>query len=77
LSARSEAVLSGGKPIPASFGLPPGISCVDLEGWRAELCRCDIIETADKNPRATFKRLKEGMQAKGLIGIREGKVWAA
>lgn len=77
LIALAEAALSTGKPVPASFGLPQGISCVDLEEWRTELCRRDIIEAHDKNPRATFKRLKEGMQAKGLIGIREGKVWMA
>ncbi|MHC2273541.1 hypothetical protein ACVME8_000152 [Bradyrhizobium diazoefficiens] len=77
LDALAEAVLEKGKPAPPSFGLTTPTNCVPLDDWRQELRRRDIIEGGDKNPRATFKRIKEGMAAKGLIGILEDKVWAA
>ncbi|MCP1915913.1 hypothetical protein J2R96_008393 [Bradyrhizobium elkanii] len=77
LSALAEAVLAQGEPAPSSFGLATPTNCVPLENWRQELCRRDIIESGDKNPRTTFKRIKDGMAAKGMIGILEDKVWAA
>jgi hypothetical protein len=40
-------------------------NCVALESWRQELRRRDVIESADKNPRATFKRIKDRMVTKG------------
>jgi hypothetical protein len=52
------------------------MTVVPLESWKKEMIARDIIESTDPNPRTTFKRLKEGMAAKGLIGIRDGFVWA-
>ncbi|WLA78811.1 AAA family ATPase [Bradyrhizobium elkanii] len=77
LSALAETVLTQGEPAPPSFGLTAPTNCVPLDSWRQELCRRDIIESSDKNPRATFKRIKEGMAAKGMIGILDDRVWAA
>jgi AAA domain len=77
LDALTEAVLNGGRPAPANFGLPANISVVEIDSWRDEMQRRDVIDSTDKNPRATFKRFKDGLAARGLIGIRDGSVWAA
>jgi len=77
LNALAETVLSEGQPAPAAFGLPQGVMVVSLESWKQEMHARDVIESADKNPRATFKRLKEALAARGLIGIRQEKVWLA
>jgi AAA domain len=77
LNALTETVLACGKPAPTDFGLPANINVVPIESWRDEMQRRDVIESTDANPRATFKRFKEGLAARGLIGIKEGSVWAA
>ncbi|GGI24129.1 AAA family ATPase [Bradyrhizobium guangdongense] len=64
LQALSEAVITNGRPAPQSFGLPVTTNCVSLDEWRQELHLRDIIESTDKNPRASFKRIKNGMAAK-------------
>jgi hypothetical protein len=76
LNALAEAILAEGQPAPEQFGLPPGVTVVLLESWKKEMMARDIIESTDPNPRTTFKRFKDGMAAKGLIGIRDGVVWA-
>src|SRR5207237_1377821 len=77
LEALAETVLTRGQPAPPAFGLPATINIVPIESWRDEMQRRDVIESTDANPRATFKRFKEGLAARGLMGIREGSVWAA
>ena len=77
LEALTETVLTSGRPPPPDFDLPANINIVPIESWRQEMERRDVIESTDSNPRQTFKRLKEGLAARGLIGIREGSVWAA
>jgi hypothetical protein len=77
LEALIETVLTSGRPAPPDFDLPANINIVPIESWRQEMERRDVIESTDSNPRQTFKRLKEGLAARGLIGIREGSVWAA
>jgi hypothetical protein len=77
LEALTETVLASGRPAPPDFGLPANVNVVPIERWRDEMQRRDVIESTDANPRATFKRFKEGLAVRGLIGIREGSVWAA
>ena len=61
---------------PAAFGLPAGIKMVNLEDWRLELFRRDILERGTgKNPASKWSRLKNKLFEKGHIGIRDEKVW--
>ncbi|MET3838746.1 AAA family ATPase [Bradyrhizobium sp. OAE829] len=77
LEALTEAVLTCGKPAPTDFGLPAATNIVPVERWREEMQRRDVIESTDANPRASFKRLKDALAVRNLIGIRDGSVWAA
>jgi len=73
----TETVLSCGKPAPTDFGLPTATNIVPVDSWREEMQRRDVIESTDTNPRASFKRLKDALASRNLIGIRDGSVWAA
>ena len=77
LEALTETVLACGKPAPQDFGLPTAVDVVPLESWREEMQRREVIEGTDTNPRATFRRLKDALASRNLIGIRDGSVWAA
>ena len=49
---------------------------VNLEDWRLELFRRDILERGPgKNPASKWSRLKNKLFEKGHIGIRDEKVW--
>ena len=36
-----------------------------------------VLDRKASNPRTDFKRLKDGLQAKSLIGVRNDIVWSA
>jgi hypothetical protein len=77
MTALAETVLSGGKPAPADFELPQGIKVVAQEDWRTELLRRNVIDANGGNPREDFKRTRNQLIARGLIGCRDQFVWAA
>ena len=77
LDALSEVVLDTGKVPPASLGLPQGIKTAEIDDWHAEMTKRGVIDRGASNPRADFKRLKEGLAARNLIGIRDNIVWSA
>jgi hypothetical protein len=66
-----------GKPPPSGFGLPAGLLAVDIDQWREEMFARGILDRKARNPRTDFKRLKDGLQVKSLIGIRDDMVWSA
>jgi hypothetical protein len=76
LKALTDATLSGGKPAPADYQLPVGIQVVRGDDWREELFSRGILERAASNPRADFKRIRESLAARNLIGVRNDDVWA-
>jgi hypothetical protein len=71
----TEATLSSGQPAPPAYQLPADIQVVAADKWRDELCRRGILDSP--NPRQVFKRIKEGLAARNLIGMRDENVWAA
>jgi hypothetical protein len=76
LTALTECLAQTGTDAPAAFGLPTGIKMVNLEDWRLELFRRDILERGPgKNPASKWSRLKNKLFEKGHIGIRDEKVW--
>ncbi|MFW6028367.1 MAG: AAA family ATPase, partial [bacterium] len=66
-----------GKPLPPEWNMPAGIMAVPIFTWRAEMEKSGVLDTQAANPRADFKRLKDSLQARHLIGEREGLVWKA
>lgn len=77
MSALTECILSHGESVPAAFGLPGKATGASLDCWREEMTARGIIDADSKNPRAEFKRIKDGLAARQLIGLREGLVWPA
>lgn len=66
-----------GKPLPAEWQMPMGIRAVPIFTWRAEMEKRGVLDTASANPRADFKRLKDSLQARHLIGEQDALVWKA
>jgi len=78
LAALPEAILEHGEPAPSGLQLPASITkVVTLEHWRDRLRDRGIIADDDTNPRQTFKRMREALQCKGLIGCTDKLVWPA
>ena len=75
LDALNEAALAYGKPAPLEWQLPAGIQTVGVDHWRDELIRKGVIDRAAANPRADFKRLRQSLAARKLIGDRDDFIW--
>jgi hypothetical protein len=76
LAALDEVVLSHGVSTPPHLNLS-SVKAADVERWKDELFARGIIDRKSKNPRTDFKRIKEGLADKALIGERDGIVWRA
>jgi hypothetical protein len=67
-----------GKPPPPEFKLPADIRVVVTEDeWREEIYRRGILKRNAKNPREEFKRVRQALQVRELIGVRDDIVWSA
>jgi hypothetical protein len=77
LIALTECAASCGNPVPPELGLPAGLIAVILDQWRNELYRRSIIDRDAKNPRQDFRRVREALQARALIGAHENLAWRA
>jgi hypothetical protein len=75
LDALTDCAAEHGKPPPGSFGLPAGPRAVDLNQWRDELYARGTLHQDSANPRQDFRRLKDSLQRRKLIGAREDLVW--
>ena len=75
IEALTETVLQAGKPAPPEWQLPAGIQIVGADAWREELMRRSVIDRDGANPRQDFKRLRESLAARKLIGNRDEQVW--
>lgn len=75
LEALTEALLASGEPVPSSFGLPSGLKAVAVEAWRQEMMRRGVIASDAGNPREEFRRLRDQLASKHLIGQQDGLVW--
>jgi hypothetical protein len=65
------------EPLPTEYGLPTGLAGVRIDAWREELFSRGILDSDGKNPRQDFRRIKEALQARKLIGLRDALVWRA
>lgn len=77
LAALAETTLSSGQTAPAGFDLPTGVRVVEIENWKAELYRRNVLDKLHANPRTDFKRLADKLAACQLIGTRDNFVWSA
>jgi KaiC/GvpD/RAD55 family RecA-like ATPase len=64
LTALTSIVAERGEKLSAAWKLPPELRGVTIEAWRLELMARGIIEADDKNPRATFKRIRRPWRPK-------------
>jgi len=76
LAALNDALADRGTAPPASLDIPVN-SVTTLDVWRDEIKARGIIPPDIKNPRGAFADLKDALQAKSLIGVRDGYVWRA
>jgi hypothetical protein len=77
LDALADCAVDHGEPPPATFGLPAGLLAVSVGVWRKELYARGVLDGDAKSPREDFRRVKNSLQARGLIGERDGVVWRA
>ena len=77
LDALTNCATDHGKPPPAAFGLPSGLIAVDQNQWREEMHRRGVLDRDAKNPREAFRQIRESLQARQLIGVRDELVWRA
>jgi hypothetical protein len=75
LDALNEAALASGRSPPIEWQLPAGIQMVGVNHWRDELIRKGVIDRTAANPRAEFKRLRQALAARKLIGDRDDFIW--
>jgi hypothetical protein len=77
LAALAEVAVDHGKTPPSTFGLPAGLLAIEVGQWRSELFSRGILDQDAKSPREDFRRVKNSLQARSLIGIRDDLVWRA
>jgi hypothetical protein len=77
LAALDECAISSGTPAPASLELPGRTVVVQLNAWREELYSKGVLDRDAKNPREEFKRVRQQLQARNLIGVNNALVWKA
>ena len=77
VAALQDMVIRRGEPTPAAFGLPEDVRAVPVSIWRDELERRGTVDPDGSNPRQEFRRLKEALQARNFIAIRDDLVWLA
>jgi hypothetical protein len=69
--------LSSGQPAPANLELPSKTIVVPLAAWREQLYRKGVLDREAKSPREEFKRVRQRLQARGLIGVHDAVLWKA
>ncbi len=78
---RSMAVLHNvlvdhGKPAPEDRHFPPGANVIAVDLWKEHLLSAGVLDKDGANPRQDFRRLKEQLAGRGVIGEWNGLVWA-
>jgi hypothetical protein len=77
LTALDECAANNGKPAPINLELPARTVVVPLTAWRDELYARGVLDRDAKSPREEFKRVRQQLQARGLIGVNGELVWKA
>ena len=75
-AALNHLAAERGKPPPAEWQLPAGLSAVPVDAWRDLLLSRGVIDKGGPNPRQDFSRLKTQLAAKDRIAERDALVWS-
>jgi hypothetical protein len=76
LDVLNDLAVDVGKPAPDEKHYPPGATVAPVEAWRENLFKAGVLDHDAKNPRADFKRLRESLQTRGVVGEWDGLMWA-
>jgi hypothetical protein len=68
-AAFDECPAAKGTPAPTELQLPARTIVVQLNAWREELYRKGVLDRDAKSPREEFKRVRQQLQARSLIGV--------
>jgi hypothetical protein len=77
LDILADCAADRGQTPPLAFGLPTGLVAVTLDHWRDELFSRAVLDPDAKNPREDFRRVKNSLHARKLIGVRDNLAWKA
>ncbi len=76
LDVLNNVTADHGKPAPDSQHYPGGAVVVDVNLWRESLFKAGVLDQNASNPRADFRRLKDQLAERGLIGEWNSLMWA-
>lgn len=78
LDALDECLSSpAGYRAPADLQLPAGAIVVPISAWRDEMYSRGVLDRDAKSPREDFRRVRNSLQARSLIGVHSDLVWRA
>jgi len=77
LAALDECAAGGGTPAPPSLQPPARTTVVQVNAWREELYRKGVLDREAKSPREEFRRVRQQLQVRSLIGVNGELVWKA
>lgn len=77
LEALADVAADRGKPPPQSLGLPGGLQAIALTEWRDALYSRAVLDKEAKSPREDFRRVRNALQTRRLIGVHDDLVWRA
>ena len=76
LDVLSNVLADHGKRAPDAKHYPAGAQTVPVDLWRQQLFTAGVLDQNASNPRADFKRLKDQLAERGLIGEWNSLLWA-
>ena len=76
LDVLSNVTADHGQPAPDAVHYPAGAQTVHVDLWRENLFKAGVLDPNASNPRADFKRLKDQLAERGLIGEWNNLMWA-
>ncbi len=75
LAALNNLLADHGKPAPDHEHYPAGATVVEVSVWRECLFKAGVLDASTSNPRVDFKRLKDQLAERGLIGEWNNLLW--
>ena len=76
LRALTDAVVDHGRDLPGEWGMPRMLKMVKLEEWQERMVRDGLIP-AGRHATTRLQELREALQVRNCVGVREGYVWDA
>jgi hypothetical protein len=77
MDALNECSAETGQPAAAALQLPASTIVVSMAAWREALYSRGVLDRDAKSPREDFRRVRNSLQARSLIGVHSDVVWKA